>query len=100
MRSPAQCKEIIRGDRLDWTFGWDDPAPDGPWLQDGETITSYTVTVDAPLVLEDDSESAGTVTAWVSCPDDATVGTVAGIKCAIVTSAGRETSRTRELTIV
>lgn len=99
MSTTPAPRGMNRGANLDWTFGWRDPPPKGPWLQMGETITARTVTVEPPLVLESHSEADGLVTVWVSLPSDATVGAIGAINCAIVTSAGREDSRRREIVV-
>jgi hypothetical protein len=79
---------------LDFRWDWralTNGTGSSDWLADGETISSYTVTVPSGITLDSDSEADGAVTAWLS-------GGVAGedydVTCSIVTSAGREDDRT------
>lgn len=77
--------------RLDYAWDW------SAWLDDGETITSHTVTVaSGDVTLDGDDEDAGIVTAWV---EGGTVGTTSRLTCHIVTSEAREDDRTRSITI-
>lgn len=99
MSTTPAPRGMNRGATLDWSFGWADPPPKGPWLETGETIASYTVTVEGPLTKNSDSQADGLVTAWVTCAADASVGAVGAITCAIVTSAGRADSRRREIVV-
>jgi hypothetical protein len=69
---------------VDYTFNWSD------WLASGETISSYTVTVDG-VTLDSDSQTTTAVTAWLS---GGAAGTNATINCQIVTSASRTDERT------
>lgn len=73
--------------RLDWAFDW---ASDG-WLDDGETISSYTVTAEAGITVDSDNEAAGIVTVWLS---GGTVGVSYDVACRITTSDGRVDERT------
>lgn len=70
---------------LDYVFDWSD------WLDTGETISSYTVTVPTGIVKDSDSQAAGKVTIWLSSGTD---GTEYAVECKIVTSAGRTDERT------
>lgn len=99
MSTPSP-REMSPGAELDWSFGWSDPPPKGPWLASGETIASRTITVESPLEFISDSEADGTVTVWVRMPASAAIGSVGAITCAIVTSLGREDSRRREIICV
>ena len=82
---------------LDYEFNWN-PTPDGdnePWLQTGETISSYVLTAEG-ITIDADSESGGKVTVWLS---GGTAGTAATIACRITTSAGRTDERTASIRI-
>lgn len=62
---------------LDFLFDWSD------WLQSGESISSYTITVSGTgLVVDDDSEAGGIVFVWLSA---GTPGVVYDVTCNIVT---------------
>jgi hypothetical protein len=84
---------------LDYRWDWK-AATNGTgrtdWLADGETISTYTVSVPAGtggLVLDSDetTNNATSVTAWLSA---GVAGTDYPVACHIVTSAGREDERT------
>ncbi len=75
---------------LDWEFDWSD------WLQDGETISSYVVTVPSGLTLASHAESDGLVTAWCS---GGTSGGSYVVACKIVTSEGRTDERSLRLEV-
>lgn len=70
---------------LDWIFTWDD------WLDAGETIVDSVMTVSAGLVLDSDTNSTTTATAWLS---GGTAGTVYSVANRITTSVGRVDERT------
>ena len=70
--------------KLDWGFDWSD------WLASGETIVSYVITADTGITVEDDAESAGIVTVWLS---GGTAGLSYKCACKITTSAGRTDER-------
>jgi hypothetical protein len=70
---------------LDYAVDW------SSWLQAGETISSYTVTVPTGITLDSDHESAGIVTAWLS---GGTAGATYAIEVKITTSLGRTDERT------
>ena len=69
---------------LDYAFDWTE------WLEDGDTISSHTVTVDTGITKDSDNESSGTVTTWLS---GGIAGTDYTIACKITTSAGRTDER-------
>ena len=73
---------------LDYAFDWNDTTD--PWLATGETISSYTVTVETGLTKDSDSHASGVVTVWLS---GGTVGTTYRVECEITTSAGRKDER-------
>lgn len=73
---------------LDYQFNW------ATWL-DGDTISSYTVTVDG-VTLDSDTNTSTTVTAWLS---GGTLGARAYVTCQIVTASGRTDERTIKLII-
>lgn len=70
---------------LDYQWDWSD------WLATGDTISSYTVTPDTGLTLDDDSNDSTSVTAWLS---GGTAGAIYNVVCNIVTTGGREDDRT------
>lgn len=70
---------------LDYAFDWTD------WLEDGETISSHTITASTGLTKDSDSESDGIVTVWLS---GGTTGTIYTLACKIVTSLSRTDERT------
>ena len=81
---------------LDYTFDWK-PLTHGvsgaasDWLATGETISSYTVTVETGLTKDSDSQADGIVTVWLS---GGTAGENYKVACLIATSAGRTDERT------
>jgi hypothetical protein len=75
---------------LDYSTSW------SSWLDDGETISSYTVTVPAGLTLASDSEDAGVVTAWIS---GGTAGENYRVEYKITTSAGRTDERSITISV-
>ena len=79
---------------LDWAFDWNDST--SPWLATGETISSYTVTVDTGITKDSDSQSSGKVTVWLS---GGTEGTTYDVACKIVTSASRTDERTIKIRV-
>ncbi len=70
---------------LDYAFDWSE------WLATGETISSYTITVETGLTNDSDSESSGIVTVWLS---GGTADNEYDVACRIVTNAGRTDERT------
>ena len=75
---------------LDYSTSW------ASWLSDGETITSYVVTVPAGLTKASDSEDAGVVTAWIS---GGTAGENYRVEYKITTSAGRTDERSITISV-
>lgn len=77
-------------DRVDYAYDWTD------YLEDAETIVSYTFDVAlGDVEVDADGEDAGVVTMWL------VGGTVGKTKVTnqIVTSLGREVSRTMTITV-
>lgn len=76
--------------RLDYVWDW------SAYLEDGETITEHTVTVESGDVEIDGTpqEASGVVTAWLQGGTTRSV-----VTCHIVTSEGREDDRSRTITI-
>lgn len=66
------------------------------WLEAGETISSHTVTVPAGITKDSDSESAGTVTIWLS---GGTAGSTYRVTCQIVTSSSRTDDRSFDVLV-
>jgi hypothetical protein len=81
--SAAQPLPIAAGATLDITWDW------SAWLADGETITAREVTAVSPLSKGADNSAAGVITAWVTVPAAAAVGTALIARCQVTTSAGR-----------
>ena len=86
---------------LDYKFDWKaltNGTGDSDWLASGETISSYTVTVDAGLTKDSDAktDTNTSITFWLS-------GGVAGVDykvaCEIVTSASRTDERTIKIQV-
>lgn len=75
---------------LDYGFKWVD------WLEDGETITAHTITVDQNVVVDSSSEQDGVVTVWLS---GGTKGRTAHVVCEVETSMNRKDQRTLPLSI-
>jgi hypothetical protein len=75
---------------LDFEFDWAD------WLQSGETIASYTITVESGIVNESDAESSGMVTVWLSGGTD---GMNYIIACEIVSSDSRTDERSMRILV-
>jgi hypothetical protein len=75
---------------LDFEFDWSD------WLQSGETIASYDITVETGIVNESDSEADGKVTVWLS-------GGMAGenyiVACEIDSSDSRTDERSMRILV-
>lgn len=69
---------------LDWDFDWSD------WLESGETISSYVVTVPTGITLAADGRVGAVITAWLS---GGTVGSPYRVECKITTSDGRTDER-------
>lgn len=77
---------------LDYPFDWT------AWLATGETITTFTVTVPTGLVQATPAPSATatTVTVWLA---GGTPGQRYTVACRVVTSAGRDDTRSIQLLI-
>lgn len=79
---------------LPYPTDWAAPAPIGPWLEPGETIASFVVTVDAGLTKAAETMTpngaATMVTVWLS---GGASGTTYTVKVAIVTSLGKHDER-------
>jgi dUTPase len=71
-------------------YVWDWSADDDPYLADGETISTATVTVPTGITKNSTSNTTTTVTAWLSA---GTVDTDYRVVCQIVTSAARTDER-------
>lgn len=74
---------------LDYRWDW------SSWLEEDETITSYSVEVDG-ITLDSSLNDGKAVTAWLS---EGTAGTKAEVTCRITTSQGRTDDRTMYLSI-
>jgi hypothetical protein len=70
---------------LDYVWDWSD------WLEVGETIVTALVTVPTGLVLDLQTNTTTTVTAWLS---GGTIGNGYAVNCHITTTTGREDDRT------
>jgi len=70
---------------LDYAFDWT------KWLQTSESISTYTISIDAGLTKDSDSETAGIVTVWLSGGTD---GETYKVACRITTGLGRTDERT------
>lgn len=70
---------------LDYVFDW------SSWLDDTDTISSYTVTAESGLTVDSDSNTTTAVTVWLS---GGTANTDYEVTCSIVTADGREDDRT------
>ncbi|MGW4719809.1 phage fiber-tail adaptor protein [Nocardia sp. NPDC004260] len=83
---------------LDYKFTWGQVHLDEPpWLQDGETVQSHSITISpSGLTVEssDITDSAKAVTVWLS---GGTLNTTYTVRCQVVTSASR--TETRSMTI-
>lgn len=69
---------------LDYAIDW------SGWLEDGETVSSRTITVGSGITKDSDSESAGVVTIWLS---GGTHGSDYVVACKITTSLSRTDER-------
>jgi hypothetical protein len=86
-------------DELDYIFDFaaetnGTEGADGDWLATGETIASYTVTVETGLTKDSDSNTDDTVTVWLS---GGTAGTTYSVTCQITTSASRKKTYTGKI---
>jgi hypothetical protein len=75
---------------LDFKFDWSE------WLEAGETISSYVVTVPSGITKESDSKTDDSVTAWLS---GGTAGTSYIVACKIVTSESRTDERSMRIVV-
>lgn len=75
---------------LDHQFDW------SLWLESGETIVSYVVTVPTGITLASDGRVGAVVTAWVS---GGTAGNRYRVECKITTSEGRTDERSITLSV-
>ena len=92
------AKLFVKGydSRLEWKFDWaalTNGSGSENWLQDGETIASYTVAAGTGITV-DDHMLANNDTSVIVWLDDGTVNTRYPVSCSIVTTAGREDKRT------
>ena len=76
---------------LDYAFDW------SAWLQDGESISTYTITAEDGITVDSYSQADGVVTVWLS---GGTVGTNYDVACKIVTSYNRTDERTMTITVL
>ena len=84
---------------LDYTFDWaalTNGTGKSDWLASGETISSYTVTADAGIIKNSDTNTSTTVTVWLS---GGTIATRYKIVCQIVTNFSRTDERTITIAI-
>lgn len=75
---------------LDFVFDWSE------WLEDGEVISTYVLTVSDGITKESDSKTTDAVTVWLS---GGTVGELYSISCKITTSLGRIDERTMKIRV-
>lgn len=78
------------GASLDYSFDW------GAWLVDGDTITSAQVTVPDGITLDGTTNTASTVTAWLS---GGTAGESYMATCRITTAEGRTDERSIRINV-
>ncbi len=76
---------------LDYAFDWSE------WLQESETISTYTLTVESGITKEGDNEADGIVTVWLS---GGTIGTTYIITCKVTTNLSRTDERSAEIIMV
>ncbi|WP_148310928.1 phage fiber-tail adaptor protein [Nocardia brasiliensis] len=89
---------------LDYRFVWGQGRPtervpgEVPWLDDGETISSFEVTVPAGLTIESQeaTDDSSAVLVWLS---GGTAGTEYEVRCRITTSASRTDVRRMTLSV-
>jgi hypothetical protein len=70
---------------LDWAFDW------SRWLSESETISSAVIEVEDGLTKDSQSNTADTVTVWLS---GGTLGVTYDVTCRITTNQGRTDERT------
>lgn len=88
--------------RLDYKFDWrasTNGTGDSDWLVSGETISSYTITPEDGITVDDDdlSDSNTSVTVWLT---GGIVGRLHRVTCHIVTSEDREDDRTITVRVI
>lgn len=94
-------------DRVDYGWDWDGSAADGgPWLKEGETVTTSTWTIEthdgdlSPLALDTAKGGAThdgtTTTIWLM---GGTLGLNYDVTNHVVTSDGREVDRTLNISV-
>ena len=75
--------------KLDYVFDWE------PWLDDqGDTISTYTITAQTGLTVTTSSNTSLTVTVWVTIDSTVRKGQLLTLACKITTAAGRIDERT------
>lgn len=75
---------------LDYPFYWSD------WLETGDTIASYVITVASGLTLDSDTNTTTAVVVWLS---GGTAGTTYTVACRITTADGRTDERTINISV-
>ena len=75
---------------LDYSFVWCGDETHESYLEDGETIDSYVITVDDGITKDSDSEDGGHVVVWLS---GGTAGVAYTVACKITTNMGRTEER-------
>ena len=75
---------------LDYKWNW------SSWLEAGETLSTYAITVSAGLTNPESTFNSSAVTAWIT---GGTVGTVETAACLIETNSSRTDERTIYLDI-
>lgn len=95
----THARTISPGAELDFVLDWGDTGDS--WLQQGESIASYEVTVSGGLVLASHSRAGGAITACVQAPEELAVGQRVLIRWEVTTTATppRVDSRFWELTV-
>lgn len=83
----VQPLPMTPGATLDIAWPWAD------WLPSGDTLDTYTLTPSAGVTVISDSDTSGTVTAWVTLDADTPVGARAEVRCDITTTGGRTDAR-------
>lgn len=75
---------------LDYGFDW------SQWLEEGDIISSYTITPGSGITLVSDSKTSGSVIVWLS---GGTVGRRYDVACKITTSNNRIDERTIKIDV-
>ena len=77
---------------IDYVFDWNGPAPKGPWLSTGDSVSSHTITVQSGLTLDSSEEyEDDAIRVWLS---GGTAGEEYTVACRVVTAQGRTDERT------